>query len=108
MKKEYTESEKEAYKAIRTRVLTQANGGGYAQRCNLLAYAFIKGKLYSDVEYKINEDKFPQIGRDNFYNGLALDVGQVLKKVYNTSDVNFGKQVLQWIKVKYASKEVAA
>jgi len=93
----------------------------YLSRTQALAYAFLRGAAYVKLERKINEDNFPEIGRNSFlscliysicndvyyfgkYEGYDLSFQEFLK------DGNLREEIRAWVFAKYATKieEVAA
>lgn len=91
------------------------NSGKGMYRVDYLAYAFLRNKPYVLLERKINEDKFPIIGRNAFLNHQAGEIA--LKIASNAIGKNhyeagkqgydlynlYKKEVHEWLMEKYKS-----
>jgi hypothetical protein len=82
---------------------------GHCSRAQYLAYAFLRGRNYVKLESKINEDKFPIIGRDTFLRWMAHLIGHHIIGKTIQGDSELYREIHNWIMEKYAtSEEVAA
>ena len=106
---------KEARKVFRK----LAKNNKHLTRYQYLAYAFLRGTEYIKIEAKINEDKFPEIGRNTFLLGLAITVFHEIHRSgkYEGYDETFQEylkndilrnEVKSWIYSKYASDKKEA
>jgi len=107
---------KEALKSFKQKAKKQE----IYSRHQYLAYAFLRRMPYVVIERKINEDKFPVVGRNNFLNCLAVGAlheiyylgkyeGYTLSFQEFLKEDELRQQIKDWIFEKYASvEEVAA
>lgn len=84
------------------------------RRERYLSYAFLRGRDYIQLERKINEDKFPENGRNSFLKSLVFSVAYYINKMLgndmNSDDLKeIETQVKSWIFKKYeqVSEEAA-
>jgi hypothetical protein len=111
--------EQETRKQCIKKIREQVAGGKPASRTTLLAYGFLRGRDYVELERVINEDKFPEEGRNTFLSYLARGVVYSIKAAagFNAPypspehDEQISKlavieaQVKSWINKKYAGKD---
>ena len=115
MNTEEKKTEKEAYKYLKGQVCSNAVIGGESQRYLLLAYAFVRGIPYITLEKTVNEDGFPECGRNTFYSGLAFSVTKNVMLAYgldskadNVYNSNEHTAVHAWLTEKFAKVQEAA
>ena len=91
----YSDSRRDAIKIIRSKTIEEASAGGNNQRINLLAYAFLKGYAYEQIESKTNADQHCPIGQATAYSWLADSVARCISNI--CSDPITYLEVRDWI-----------
>ncbi len=101
---EEKEVERKAYLYLKEKVKKPSEREVY------LAYAFVRGKAYVELEKTILEDTFPEVGRNTFYNNLAYGVMRYVERAYNITEsaeyMQKYKQVKSWMMEKFSQKDV--
>jgi len=94
----YSVARKEAIKAIRSKTIEGASAGGYDQRIRLLAYAFLKGYAYEQIERKTNADQHCPVGQLTAYSWLVSSVANCVSKISAENDPKTWQlEVRSWI-----------
>lgn len=88
----YEISEKEVYKKLRKEIINKAATGGYSQRIRLLAYGFLRGRVYGALESKTNGDNHCLVGQETYYSQLATSVSIELHKQFSGPDAKLGSR----------------
>lgn len=105
-------------KVSRKEAILSLRGKLGKSRSECLAFAFLRGREYAQLERTINEDRFPVEGRNSFlHHTLAVSVyytiAEILDLPKSRQEPHRGfllKEVRAWINAKYAHEadEVAA
>lgn len=102
----FDENRRKLIRAFRAKV----NNAQPASRETLLAYAFLRGRKYIDLESKINEDH-PSFGegRKSFLIGLSYQISHVISGA-SVVDSSFvlpeSGDILKWMMEKYQQPQV--
>jgi hypothetical protein len=102
----FDDNRKKLIKAFRAKVCN----GQKATREIFLAYAFLRGRPYIDLESKINEDNFGE-GKFTFLRYLSCLIGMEIKKASEPINIEYNRNdtvdaISLWIKEKYEEKVI--
>lgn len=96
-------SEKEAISNLRKDIKKFAAIGGQEQRYRLLAYGYLRGRMYAALESKTEGDNLCNIGKHSFYGGLSASVAIVLEKYLKAKEFKTN-EISNWMKERWESK----
>lgn len=107
--KYYEKPRKQAILKLRAEIVKNASAGGDTQRRRLLALAFIRGREYSQLEYKTQAETYCPIGKDTYYGWLARGVAATVERMFIDDVQKHGgetfrmldKKVFEWMKTHY-------